>query len=892
MFHQDNPSHDSASNNKSCNEKEKRVKPVVPAKPTFIPPPANSRQSVLVQATAPQRSTTFRSINNIENQHNSPHSRTKCSKTTSSHIVPSSPNLACSNECCGIPLPGTSSKQQTNHNHNNNNNNVKETCNQSQRPGDQRSSNDSLDCSSSISSNSGGFKDPEFIARQNDFERNLENSKLKMVIGDNDSRFNSATASTEKSLHESQSTTAKKVESTNQSQQEQLSNRSSKTGTNTFFQQSTKQLEQMLAQRIEKENRCVQQQQQHQINKKKRTTSAMGTSRPETTTGNCVPDQASSSLCKQEPNISALQKQFQHRLHDEMKLHCKSIQEKHLIEKRFPQEHYKPAVDEDVSSNRSQPAIGLKQTPKARPTIFGTVADRCPKDGLNRRGFPQTTQSNSNVATEFCHPESDEHEKGSDLDDNALVYRDGNLISGSLDALLQHMVPTSDYYPDKSYLFAFLLSARLFIRPHELLTKISQLCDIQQSLTPSTQSQCTTNTQELSRFAKHFVQLLAEWIETFPYDFRDDRLMQQVRSMTQKCINVDGNLRKEVSAMLQNLLHRLNVLDQYEEHLGRMNVGTDRDDLTSSSSSSSSHLPATSNSNSFNTSIHSTSLSIGPTSGTSSGDITELCPSPTLLSHQLTHIELERLSHIGPEEFVQAFAKENPHLETSFNDMKKTRNLESYVQWFNRLSYLVATEIVKHPKKKQRIRVVEYWIETGRECFNIGNFNSLMAIIAGLNMSPISRLKKTWAKVQTAKFSVLEHQMDPTSNFNSYRSTLKAAMWRSAGATDERQRIVIPFFSLLVKDLYFLNEGCSNKLPNGHINFDKFWQLAKQVTEFIAWKQVTCTFEKLPKVILFLQTNHVLNENTLAMASFECEPPDNQHEKDRYKLLKSEQNQH
>lgn len=49
----------------------------------------------------------------------------------------------------------------------------------------------------------------------------------------------------------------------------------------------------------------------------------------------------------------------------------------------------------------------------------------------------------------------------------------------------------------------------------------------------------------------------------------------------------------------------------------------------------------------------------------------------------------------------------------------------------------------QHAKKKQRVRVVEYWIETARECFNIGNFNSLMAIIAGLNMSPISRLKKT-----------------------------------------------------------------------------------------------------------------------------------------------------
>lgn len=267
------------------------------------------------------------------------------------------------------------------------------------------------------------------------------------------------------------------------------------------------------------------------------------------------------------------------------------------------------------------------------------------------------------------------------------------------------MVPTSDYYPDKSYLFAFLLSARLFIRPHELLAKISQLCDIQQNFTPSTQSQPTTGTQELSRFAKHFVQLLTEWIETFPYDFRDERLMQHIRSMTQKCINIDGNLRKDVSAMLQNLLHRLNVLDQYEEHLGRMNVGIDRDDLTSSSSSSSGHLPATSNSNSFSTSTHSTSFSIGPSSNTSTGDITELCPSPTLLSHQLTHIELERLSHIGPEEFVQAFAKENPHFETSFNDMKKTRNLESYVQWFNRLSYLVATEIVKVSAEKFKLNL-------------------------------------------------------------------------------------------------------------------------------------------------------------------------------------------
>lgn len=33
-------------------------------------------------------------------------------------------------------------------------------------------------------------------------------------------------------------------------------------------------------------------------------------------------------------------------------------------------------------------------------------------------------------------------------------------------------------------------------------------------------------------------------------------------------------------------------------------------------------------------------------------------------------------------------------------------------------------------------------------------------------------------------------------------------------------QIVIPFFSLLIKDIIFLNEGCANRLPNGHVNFE------------------------------------------------------------------------
>lgn len=58
-------------------------------------------------------------------------------------------------------------------------------------------------------------------------------------------------------------------------------------------------------------------------------------------------------------------------------------------------------------------------------------------------------------------------------------------------------------------------------------------------------------------------------------------------------------------------------------------------------------------------------------------------------------------------------------------------------------AYCLNIFTLQHSKKKLRVKTIEFWIETARECFNIGNFNSLMAIIAGLNMSPIGRLKKT-----------------------------------------------------------------------------------------------------------------------------------------------------
>ena len=60
--------------------------------------------------------------------------------------------------------------------------------------------------------------------------------------------------------------------------------------------------------------------------------------------------------------------------------------------------------------------------------------------------------------------------------------------------------------------------------------------------------------------------------------------------------------------------------------------------------------------------------------------------------------------------------------------MKKTSNIEAYVEWFNRLSYLVATEICVSDKKRNRAKLLEFFLDTAAECRKLNNFNSFMAI--------------------------------------------------------------------------------------------------------------------------------------------------------------------
>uniref|UniRef100_A0A914Y5Z4 Ras-GEF domain-containing protein n=1 Tax=Panagrolaimus superbus TaxID=310955 RepID=A0A914Y5Z4_9BILA len=365
-----------------------------------------------------------------------------------------------------------------------------------------------------------------------------------------------------------------------------------------------------------------------------------------------------------------------------------------------------------------------------------------------------------------------------------IIYnQEGHIVSGAADALLSRMLPTRNYCPDKHTTFTLLLNLRAFISPSDLLQKVLQHCMFEQnSNSDNFRKECR------SRMFENMYYFCEEWSESIPYDFRDPMMRDRLLEIFGLCI-IDSTTQQKCDDLMLRLRTTLSKLERYEMALRSLHQNTEDP----------------------------------PSTADQLVGLAAICPSPLIVAQQLAHIELERLSMVGADEFVEIL-KSGKIEEIGFfpkDKDSKITNIQHYIQWFNQLTNLVATEILRHSRKRYRVKTIEYFIEVAKECINVGNFNSLMAIVAGLSLQPVSRLKRTWSRVEKSKLEILQHQLDPSGNFISYRATLKAAIWRFEGAKQEAEKVIIPFFGLLIKDLFLLYRRCVMPLPNGHLNYAK-----------------------------------------------------------------------
>jgi son of sevenless-like protein len=163
------------------------------------------------------------------------------------------------------------------------------------------------------------------------------------------------------------------------------------------------------------------------------------------------------------------------------------------------------------------------------------------------------------------------------------------------------------------------------------------------------------------------------------------------------------------------------------------------------------------------------------------------------------------------------------------------------------ISYWVATEIVMCPILRKRITILKRFIHIAEQCKKFNNLSSALAIVCGLNLGCIQRLKKTWEGLPRqyhAVFSDLTDLMSSLSNFRHYRRHIKTV-----------EPPAIPYIAVTLKDLTFIEDGNPNFRQNGMVNFEKMTMLANVFAHIQKYQMHEYPFVEVPETKDLLTKN-------------------------------------
>jgi len=112
--------------------------------------------------------------------------------------------------------------------------------------------------------------------------------------------------------------------------------------------------------------------------------------------------------------------------------------------------------------------------------------------------------------------------------------------------------------------------------------------------------------------------------------------------------------------------------------------------------------------------------------------------------------------------------------------------------------------IAWQPTRLARARIMGKFISVADALRTLRNYNTLMAILAGLNMSATHRLKHTVALLDTQYIAKRDALLELVSPSGSYKN-LREAWQGAAGA-------VLPYLGVFLTDLTFIEDGNADVL--------------------------------------------------------------------------------
>lgn len=184
---------------------------------------------------------------------------------------------------------------------------------------------------------------------------------------------------------------------------------------------------------------------------------------------------------------------------------------------------------------------------------------------------------------------------------------------------------------------------------------------------------------------------------------------------------------------------------------------------------------------------------------------------------------------------------------TSSKSSVTAPNVLALIERFNEVSFWVATSILNENRPGKRRKVVEQMLLLATEFQTLNNFHGLMSVLAGLMLSPVARLKKTFAKVDrnlAQRFEEFKSIMSPLSSYKAYRGQLNQV---------PKKEPCLPYLGTILSDLTFLEDGNPTFAePTDPIDpiiyFGKFSLVADQLSTVRKWQDRTYKHPVVPRV--------------------------------------------
>ena len=405
--------------------------------------------------------------------------------------------------------------------------------------------------------------------------------------------------------------------------------------------------------------------------------------------------------------------------------------------------------------------------------------------------------------------------------------------AGTLNKLIERA--TFDLYPDPEYVQQFLLTYRSFTTPSELLSLL-QARFRQEPPANLKGPQLTDYKVKTERNIRlRIFNFCKTWVAKHFYDFSTD---PELRQNFLAWINKDVREDIPTAPTLEKNLERAIATAE------KLSKSFNSDQPSASSSDEQGEQAP--------------KPILPPTRARALG-ILDFHPQE--FARQLTILEFELYCKIKPWEFLGlAWAKPNAN--------QRAPHILDTIQWTNRITSFVASEILRAKLAKGKIATINFFIKTLKYLYELHNFSAISAISAGFQHAAVHRLRPYWGEIAPAKIKLMDSivaRVSSEHNFAAFRAELK-----------QTSLPLIPYTGMYLTDLTFMDEGNPDNLksPQGAklINFSKRRRISLVIRDIQSYQLTPYVLIPVKVIQSYIKGAQTYDDQTLYQISEQTIP--------------------